>query len=113
MENNDLLYHEPNVTAQSNPSPVNKAQAIKAMIFGLVALTVAELPYFLGLLIAPPFAIIALCMAGDFKRKYPGQATGFVKAAKVTSIISLPLCVIAGILSCLSIFALTAASYYC
>ena len=113
MDNNGLLYCEPEVTVQANTLRVNKAQAIKAMIFGLVALTVAELPYFLGLLVAPPFAIIALCMAADFKRKYPGQATGFVKAAKVTSIISLPLCVITGILSCVSIFALSAASYYC
>ncbi len=112
MENNDLLYHPYEPAYQQKRETVSKYQAVKAMIFGLVALAVAELPYFIGLFVAPPFAIIALCMAADFKRKHPGHYTGFTKAAKATSIVALPLAVLVGILTIVSVFTFTAASYY-
>ena len=112
MENNDLLYHAPEPVYQSKPAAVSRYQAIKAMVFGLVALTIAELPYFFGLLVGTPFAIIALCMAADFKRKHPGYATGFIKAAKATAIVALPLAVLMGILTLVSVITLSAGSYY-
>ena len=91
MNNYDLLY-----TTPENPSvPAFKPslrQAVKAMIFGLVALSLAEVPFF-GIFIVFPFAIISLCMASNFKKRFPGHGKGFVKAATITSIVSMPLAV--------------------
>lgn len=94
MERNDLLYCEPEDIRESvAEAPVSNRQAIKAMVFGLVALELAQIP-FLGLLSAPIFAIISLCMGKDFKLRHPEQAKGFLKAGKICAIISLPLCAI-------------------
>ena len=92
MDNYDLLYH---VLSEEKPvsAPVSIRQAVKAMIFGLVALTIAEIPFF-GIWVVPPFAIIALCMGKNFKLRFPGHASGFLKAAKISAIVSLPLSVV-------------------
>lgn len=104
MERDDLLYCEPeNVCDSVEKAPVSNRQAIKAMVFGFVALTLAYIPY-LGILSAPVFAIISLCMVRDFKQKHPDQARGFLKAGKICAILSLPLCVIESLIYTLNIF---------
>jgi len=111
MENNDLLYYAPDTISNPRPAPAPLRQAVKAMIFGIVALTLAEIPFF-GIFSAPIFAIISLCMNKDYQRKYPGQAIGFLKAGKICSIISFPLCVVSILLGLLEVFSFSAVNYY-
>ena len=109
MQNNELYYEVPEV--QPIKAPVRLYQAVKAMIFGLVALTLAEIPIF-GIFTTPIFAIISLVMGADYKRKYPGAGLGFLKAGKVTAIVSLPLCVVSTVLCIVSEALLVSANYY-
>lgn len=105
MDKFDLYYAEPQ-SAVSTPTPaISIRQAVKAMIFGLVAITLAEVP-FIGFFTAPIFAIISLCMGSDFKRKHPGQALGFLRPGKICPIISLPLCVFVSVVYVLNIVSL-------
>ena len=110
MDNYDLLYSTP-----ENPAiPVSKPsfrQAVKAMIFGLVALTLAEIPFF-GFFTVFPFAIISLCMASNYKKRFPGYGKGFVKAATITSIVSMPMAVVTTVFWVLFAAAESAISYY-
>ena len=110
MDNNDLLYYTPD-TISEPPAAAPLRQAVKAMIFGIVALALAEIP-FLGILTAPIFAIISLCMNKDYTRKYPGQARGFLKAGKICSIISLPMCAATLIFGLIDIFSFTSVGNY-
>lgn len=104
MERDDLLYCEPKNECESvAKAPISNRQAIKAMVFGLVALELAQIPFF-GFFSAPIFAIISLCMVRDFKQKHPDQARGFLKAGKICAILSLPLCVIESLIYTLNIF---------
>lgn len=103
MERDDLLYCEPKNECESvAKAPISNRQAIKAMVFGLVALELAQIPFF-GFFSAPIFAIISLCMGNDFKCRHPEQAKGFLKVGKICAIISLPLCVIVCLIYALDI----------
>ena len=95
MSEYDLFYREPEVTiVETKPAPLR--QAIKSMIFAIVALILAEIP-FAGIFIAPIFAIISLKMHKDYIKKFPGSGRGFLKAGRICAIISFPMCAISTI----------------
>lgn len=108
MENkNELLYYAPQgQPAEPAPLPekekVSVRQPVKSMIFGLVALFLSDIPVW-NLFLTPVFAIISLCMGGKFRKKHPDVGRGFLKAGKITSIVSLVMSVVVTIVFILAI----------
>ena len=96
--NNELLYCSPEEQVlqpevAAKPQKVSQRKAVTSMIMGCVALFFSDLPVY-SLVLSPIFAIISLVMRGKFKKNNPGVGQGFLKASKITSIVSLIMCVL-------------------